>query len=85
MTAPRQPRNPISIVRDPTPTRMYAPVLTEGDEVSAEAKRRNKLATDKYDNCHHHLENYPHKSAIFYKNNTWKHVKYGTEDYFLVF
>lgn len=32
LTAPRQPRNPISMVRDPTPTRIYAPVLTEGDE-----------------------------------------------------
>jgi len=57
LTAPRQPRNPISMVRDPTPTRIYAPVLTEGDEFSAGAKRRNKLATEKYDTYHHHLEN----------------------------
>lgn len=57
LTAPRQPRKPISMVRAPTPMRMYAPFFREGDEVSVRARTgKKKLTTDKYNTCHH-LEN----------------------------
>lgn len=44
LTAPRQPRNPISMVRAPTPMRMYAPVFREGDDISVRARRGNKIS-----------------------------------------
>ena len=44
LTAPRQPRNPISMVRAPMPMRMYAPVFKEGEDISVEARRGNKIS-----------------------------------------
>lgn len=35
MTAPMQPRKPMSMVKPPTPMKTYAPTLSEVDEVSA--------------------------------------------------
>lgn len=67
LTAPRQPRKPISMVRAPTPMRMYAPFFREGDEVSVRARTgKKKLTTDKYNTCHH-LENCFYIHIIVYR------------------
>lgn len=39
LTAPTQPRNPINMVRAPTPVRIYAPTFEVVDEVSVENPR----------------------------------------------